>query len=135
MVYEVLMILCLTAFLITERISLLCEKRPLESPGEIVWHMMDVRRNEHLDLEQKTYLVSNVRGTDIYLDTLSEEKLKLLFDVRRDCIYITILQGTVTIAGCRHRADPHTRIRVDDESMRFHVHLGGNIDLTFRRER
>ena len=75
--------------------------------------------------------MGNGFGMDIYLDTPPQEKLKLFLDVRRDCVYITVLKGSVSIAGFRYKADPHKRIRLD-ESMRFRIHAG-NIDLSFRK--
>ena len=151
-VCELAFIISLIVFLLVEKISLLCEKRPLSTQGEILWHI-DARRNgrigfsirrflhmlgkpkeNSLELEEGSFIMGNgFLGTDIYLDTPPQEKLKLFLDVRRECIYITVLQGAVTIAGFRYAADPHKRIRLD-ESMRFRIHAG-NIDLSFRKER
>ena len=151
MVCEFALIISLIAFLIAENISLLCEKRPLSTQGEILWHMearrigqirFSIRRSIHmlgkprensLELEEGSFILGNVFSTDIYLDTPPQEKLKLFLDVRRECIYITVLKGSVSIAGFRYKADPHKRIRLD-ESMRFRIHAG-NIDLNFRKEK
>lgn len=151
MVCELALIISLIAFLIAENISLLCEKRPLSIQGEILWHInarrngrveFSIRRLLHmlgkpgensLELEEGSFIMGNGFGTDIYLDTPPQEKLKLFLDVRRDCVYITVLKGSVSIAGFRYKADPHKRICLD-ESMRFRIHAG-NIDLNFRKEK
>ena len=84
-----------------------------------------------MPLEEGTYLIGNDRGCDIYLDVSGRGRTRLFLDVRPECVYLTVMKGTVTIAGTQYHANPGSRMELQ-EYMRIRV---GNADLILQKER
>lgn len=150
-VYQLLVTGSLGFFIISAILNIALNKNPLMNQGESLWKMTAVRsgtvrgglhfthflltagrpKQKELGLSEGTYYAGNGTKNDIYIDESSGgKKIKMFLDVRRECIYLTIMKGSVTISGIKYEADPgkrlelmnHTRIRV------------GNVDLILKRE-
>ena len=148
-IYQLLTTGSLLCFLICEIASFLTQRKPLVSRGEILWNVKAVRTGSvkfglrrfllmaglpkvnEMPLEEGTYLIGNDRGCDIYLDVSGRGRTRLFLDVRPECVYLTVMKGTVTIAGTQYHANPGSRMELQ-EYMRIRV---GNADLILQKER
>ena len=146
-VYQLLTTGSLFCFLICEIASFLIQRKPLVGRGEILWNVKAVRTGSvkfglrrfllmagrpklnEMPLEKGTYLLGNDRGCDIYLDVSA--RTRLFLDVRPECVYLTVMKGTVTIAGAQYHANPGCRMELH-EYKRIRV---GNVDLSLQKER
>lgn len=149
-VYQLLVIGSLGFFIISAILNIAFNKNPLMNQGENLWKINAFRsgtvrgrfrfsrflltagrpKKQELGLAEGTYFAGNRTKNDIYIDESSGKKLKVFLDVRRENIYLTVMNGSITISGIKYEADPAKRLELKDH-MRIRV---GNIDLILRKE-
>lgn len=130
MIFELLTAASLAGMAAAQVLSVKRTKEHLDNQGKPLWSMrcrrigtvgktgrsLFIKRkamNTEVDLSEERYLVGNRLTDEFYIDTPGR-RVRFFINVQKDVIYLSVIQGSVTIAGYVYNADTTKRIEITD---------------------